>query len=564
MLNSNLSVNRNIYIRNNSRLLLCFIALFSIICPRVFSQVLSSESPQQYYNAAQSAQSSGNMDLADREYKLFLVQSLYQLASDTIKIGDNQKAADLLDEALTLEPNNIQLLDEDAEASRQSGNLKKAESFALQATNLSPQSAPAHLALGRILLETNQGIQAKTELEAAVAIDPNYSDGLALAKAYLQIKEQKSADQIFSEMLKAYGNKANLHMDFGLAYVEAGYTELAISEFKQAILDNNRLPGAHYSLGACYIQLMGEIDYPKAEKEFHLELKVSPNDFLSYLELGNIDLIQHRYTEAESNLKHAAMLNPLNPDVFLSLGQMYSDTKKPLEAEKALRTCIHLTSDISRNHYQVQRAHYLLGRILLEAGNLNEAKKEMQISAQLLKESSLQKQGKSEDSASGMTVNPVHALSDKAEGENSNTAMQVAEFEKRISPAIADSYNNLGVISARSGNYKEALTYFENAKKWNPSLEGLDYNMGKAAFAAKECTQAISSLQHFLKTHRDSLGARSMLSVCQYQQKNYKGVVEILRPVQTHIQSIPVLEGIYMDSLQKSKENTQIPMQKNP
>ena len=150
-------------------------------------------------------------------------------------------------------------------------------------------------------------------------------------------------------------------------------------------------------------------------------------------------------------------------------------------------------------------------------------------------------------------MKPVSPWNDKDKSVNSSAIAQELDFEKRIAPAIADSYNNLGAISARNKNFSDALSYFKDAQKWNPSLDGLDYNLGRAAYATGEYAQAIPPLQHYLLVHTDSLGARSILSICLYQQKNYSDVVVTLQPVQEHIQSIPALEEIYMDSLEKSK-----------
>lgn len=54
----------------------------------------------------------------------------------------------------------------------------------------------------------------------------------------------------------------------------------------------------------------------------------------------------------------------------------------------ALRKSIALTGDVSCNRYQVQRAHYMLGRLLMQSGRTKEADSEMQISSVLIQESS--------------------------------------------------------------------------------------------------------------------------------------------------------------------------------
>ena len=72
-------------------------------------------------------------------------------------------------------------------------------------------------------------------------------------------------------------------------------------------------------------------------------------------------------------------MNPKNPDAFLYLGQMYFDTNRIVEAAADLRKAIQLTTDNSRNHYQIQKAHFLLGRILMQQHREQEAHAEMRI-----------------------------------------------------------------------------------------------------------------------------------------------------------------------------------------
>ena len=102
---------------------------------------------------------------------------------------------------------------------------------------------------------------------------------------------------------------------------------------------------------------------------------------MTYAALGKIAVTRNNYPEAETYLKKAISLDPQNPDAYLYLGQMYFDTNRFAEAETALRQCIRLTTDVSRNRYQVQKAHYLLGRILMKKGQQDAAHAEMKISA---------------------------------------------------------------------------------------------------------------------------------------------------------------------------------------
>jgi tetratricopeptide (TPR) repeat protein len=510
---------------------------------------------QRLYTDAIHAQSAGEITRAQRDYQLFLANALEAIATARAAVGDGQPALTLADQAVHLTPDSLEIWMQSAKVARSAGALQQAIEYAQKCVAMDPRNASTHLELGRIELLQHASKQALEQLQIAVALDANYKNGLALARAYLQMQDLKNAAQIFSEMLHAYGDKAAVHYDFGLAYAESGFPEQAIPEFKRSIAENGKLPGVHYSLGAAYVQLMGEIDFPKAEREFQAELAVNPKDYLSESQLGYIALSRHQYLSAEHHLRRAAELNPDDPDVQLSLGQMYVDLHEPEKAQAALRACIQNTRDITRNNYQVQRAHYLLGRTLLAEGKLAEAKNELQISQQILQMSTEKNQGKPVNG--GVQSLRVTGGEPLPSAVAAPAALhQERDYEKSLSGPVADSYNNLGVIAAESGQFSQAFEYFQSAKEWNPTMDGLDLNLGRAAFASKQYAQAVEPLQTYLVGHPENTHARVMLAACQFQLKNYAAVLTALDPVREAIQTNPTVESMYEEAQRLQQQQT--------
>ena len=508
---------------------------------------------QQQYDKAQSLQSSGDVEQAAFASKLFIASAIDELASDRAKLGDTAIAAKRFEEAYALRPNDEDLLLRTAEAERDAGNLPRAKELAakLLATQTPTQAgtAEAHALNASILARSGETDAAIKEYEAAVALDPSLENGFALAKAYLAKKDEKSAAKIFAEMQAGTGDTAAIHMDIGRAYGVAGDPDQAIVEFKKALAKDSTLPGLHYCLGASYLLSMGEIDFPQAATEFQKELALHPNDFLSHSQLGYIELTQHNYAEAEKELRRAAEINPRDPDTLLTLGQLYIDTSRPADAEPVLRQSIALTTDLSRNHYQVQRAHYLLGRVLLATGHTEDAKAEMQTSTDLLKLSTLQNQGKSVAEIAASDASR-HGLDKQAAPPLDHQALQqIEDREKQLSPAIADSYNNLGAISAQDNDYAAAEDAFAQAAMWNPGLEGIDSNLGRAAYSAKDYAQAVGPLTRDLAQNPKDVYFRSALGVSLFMTGDYKAAVETLRPMQAALPTIPALNTIYAAAL---------------
>ncbi|WP_348268843.1 tetratricopeptide repeat protein [Edaphobacter paludis] len=526
------------------------------ICQPSFGQRADKATPapdlQQMYDAAQRAQSAGNLTTAAGDYQSFLAGALRHLADDNVRAGDYPAGAKLYKEALAVVPESgaTELRMAYAQAALVARDIPTAKAQAQAVVAADSKNSTARLILGEALLQTDENEEARKQLEAAVALDPNYKNGLALATAYLALSDTKNASKLFNEMSTGFGNTAAIHLDFGRSYAEAGNPDLAIVEFKKSIALNPRLPEVHYCLGASYLLSQGQVGFPEAIKEFHRELGLNPNDYFSLAQLGYIAFSERHFTEAEQDLKRAANLDPRNPDNPLLLGQVYLQLNRPADAELALRQAIALTTDLSRNHYQVQRAHYLLGRLLVQTRHLDEAKQEMQVSASLLKQNMQRDQAKLKGTSMGgaASIAPFQPLPDPAPMDSkARTALNA--FTTRAAPAIADSYNNLGAMAAGASEFATATGYFAKAAKWNPALEGLDYNWGRAAFSAQFYAQAVPPLSRYLAAHPREDGARRVLGISYFRVKDYAAVVRTLAPIAPSLSSTPQLADMYAQSL---------------
>jgi tetratricopeptide (TPR) repeat protein len=523
----------------------------------------SDSSLQGLYDAATRFQKEGDFDQAARGYQMFLAAALGELANSQARVGDYAKSFELFDDALALTPDAASLRRDYANAALQADDLKRAETLARETLDDSSDNpeevAAAHRILGRVLHKTNRLQEARKELETAVALDSSFASEYDLAVVCLDLDDEQCAVRIFDGIEASSGDSPAIHMQFGLAYGNSDFAPRAVTEFKKVIAEDPRYPGAHYCMAAALLAGGGdEKTLLEAEAELKEELAISPNDFLTYAALGKIEAGYHKYAEAERDLKRAIALNPKNPDAFLYLGQMYFDTNRISEAEADLRRAIELTTDISRNNYQIQKAHFLMGRILMQEHHPQEAHAEMQIARAFADNALSKDQSKlagllatkptGEDASDfrvGIAASTSHATDPTAGNKQ-------REFQRQLSPAIADSYNNLGVIAATKESYLDAVKYFERAKAWNPSLEGLDYNMGRAAFMSSQFTEAIQPLSHYLRAHPGDSGTRGALAMSQYMTHDYKACLDALDRAGAVITSIPQMQLIYAESLVKT------------
>jgi tetratricopeptide (TPR) repeat protein len=537
------------------------VSLLVLLVPALWGQA-DSGSLQQHYDDAQKLQQAGQLNAAAEQYHAFLADALSELGMGYSLARDYKQAGFFFDDARALERGSTSLLLDSARTALILGDLDKAKSLAEEVIQKHPgsrqQLAEAHQLLGRALLHQNQDQQARRELESAVALDPTFANGYDLAVACLDLDNEECAVQIFDEMEKSLGDTPEIHMAIGRAYGSSDFQLRAVAEFRRAIAEDPRLPGAHYLLAAVLLATGGdESDVKSAETELKKELVISPNDSMTYAALGKLAVTQSNYPEAEKYLKKSVLLDPQNPDPDLYLGQIYFDTNRPTEAEAALRQCIRLTTDVSRNRYQVQKAHYLLGRILMRKGQQSAGLAEIDIARDLSNKTLAQDKSKlaglMDTSGSQDAQAPAlqtGASSPGAAATADPLALRKVEARReQLQGAVADSYNNLGAIAATNNDYSNAVTYFERATAWNPSLEGLDYNWGRAAFAGSQFADAVMPLSRYLKSHPDDTGTRSGLAISQFMTGNYHGCIETLQSLIGKADLVPQVEYAYAESM---------------
>jgi tetratricopeptide (TPR) repeat protein len=550
-----------------SRFQLCFVALIAMegACLFLSAQEAggygASDPLRLHYEQAETLQRAGKLEAAAGEYRAFLADALGELAMGYGLAHDNRNAEPLFDQALTLEPDSPELLLDAARTALTAGDLPPARALAAEFIGRNPgtraQLALAHQVLGRTLLKMNQDQAARKELETAVDLDPTFPNGYDLAVACLDLGDGKCAQQIFAEMERSFGDTAEIHMAFGRAYGDSDFQPRAVTEFRRAIEENPRLRGAHYLLASVLLATgTDDAHVGEAEENLKKEIAISPRDAMSYTALGKIAATRNNDAEAEKWLKKAVALDPDNPDTWLYLGQMYFDSHRMDEAEDALRQCIRYTKDVSRNRYQVQKAHFLLGRILMQKGQANAASAEMKISRELANRTLSQDRTKlvglmdtagNQESASGSSPSP-----DAAPGVDAGGLEKVEALRRQLQPAIADSYNNLGAIVATGTDYRSAVGFFERAAEWNPALEGLDYNWGRAAFAGSMFADAVPPLTRYVQAHPEDSGARSVLGISAFETGKYQDCIDALRPVIDKGGLAPQVEYVYDASLVES------------
>ena len=466
-----------------------------------------------HYDAAGQFARAGDQERAASEYRAFLAEALHRIANGEAVAGNFEDALQLFDQASRFAPHDNGLRLDYARVCLDAEKLTQAKTLAEEATRSDPKDAQARFLLGSVLFHQEDYRAARVQLEAALAANSDFKTGYLLGRTYLILHEEPLARQLFNEMVAGLGDTALIHIYFGRAYSLMDYPDQAVAEFNKAIAKDSHAIDAHYYLALAYLRHDESAGYAKAIPEFQAELKVDPNDVRSHYMLGYIALKQNRFADAETELSQAAALQPQDFNTLVNLAEAYAGENRASDAEATLRKAIQIAEN-GPAHRQTGRAHYLLGRLLMKSGKEQEARQEMAISAR-----QEDTRGASSGPAVEARVISSSSLAQQEQQDRSGTSTnsapderkKVEEFKRQLSPVVGEGYNYLGALAAGKQDYSTALLLFESAFAWNPGLDGLDRNLGMAAFYAKEYDKVAQPLGRYLESHPDDKTAHSAL-----------------------------------------------------
>jgi tetratricopeptide (TPR) repeat protein len=521
---------------------LLFVAVLSLARPQTASNATELQSRLQ---RAADAQASGAPEGIARANKELIAAALSQIAQFRAVQGLDSSAAELYHKSVELE-DTPKANTEMALAYMRLGRLEDAFQTATHVTELDPNSPAAWNLRGKLAIFQKNYQEAQTSLEKSLALQPDGEVSFTLATAYLHLKQTAKAEAIFQDMEKVSGGDADVHVMIGRTYEGAGMPDAAETEYKKAIAADPKSSRGHYFLGLFYLVKNGWEVTPQAKQEFLEEVKVNPSDFFGNYFLGYITSGEKKFEESDAYLKVAAAAKPDWPEPYLYLGLNAYGRRDDLRAEKWLRKAIELTGkDESRNNYQIRRAYFTLGRILVQSGNKAEGNKYLLRSREI--ETNLVVKGREQqaldtgatdgknvrNSAPATTaeaLDPTAPVDDDAL-KNSNLSppekQKMAVAEKEIRTILANAYNDLGSAEARQREYESALVNFREAKKWSPQMPNLSRNIGLAAFLSKHYAESASALREVVEEDPSDKKSQSMLAMSLFSLKDYAAAVPV-------------------------------------
>jgi len=141
--------------------------------------------------------------------------------------------------------------------------------------------------------------------------------------------EESTSEASGSTTLRHYEQARRLH-EQGAEYLKQGRTSLALARFQKALEYMPEQPDMLSDLGAAYFR---EKQYDLAGVQFTQALEADPNHVGAIEGQALVAMVQKRYPEARSHMRHLLKLNPDNAENWLHFG----DVEHVLGARAAAR-----------------------------------------------------------------------------------------------------------------------------------------------------------------------------------------------------------------------------------
>ena len=507
--------------------------ILSFLLPPLSFHPPQDQTLAQRYEAAQELVRAGKLAEAETELKAILAAQYRRLIKIEAALTKRGPALEAAEAAANYQSTDSDLLIELAVAYLEAAQFDKALDPLLKAAQLQPNNADVHRTLGKTYFALGDYEKSAKALEVAVKLSPkDFNSSFTLAITYLQQRQFTAARRVFDSMIAEFGEHPQIHIAIGRAFREAGRLPEAIEEFKRAIALNSQFPGAHYNLGLAYLWNEGGSAVANAEEEFKIELVANPNDFFSNYYLGITCIFQRKWELAIDFLKTASRIQPNNPDPYFQLGQAYQELQKHDQAIDVLRKAIDLNPNLPHNKFQVTTAHYRLAQSLLQTGQTEAGRKELQVASELKARAfEITQSLSSKQSTMGASRVPDENDQKTQPSLDQKTRSELEANEAQLTKIISALHNSLGLVQAGRQNLAGAAVESRLAKRWNPQQAGLDYNLGLAYFRAGSYREALAPLESEIKSNPANTQARWLLGLSYFKTQEYSKAVELLHDV---------------------------------
>lgn len=372
---------------------------------------------------------------------------------------------------------------------------KRAEAATLNAQILKedPNDPDAKSLAASFLLDRGDVNRAITELQAVVTRSPDNAVALYnLGRAHFALGQYGMARQMFQKAIDLAPNNMQARLFMAQLHITTGDYQAALNTAEDILkIDRGNINARLVESAA----LMGQKKYSESRTLLDTMAKATPNSPDVYYQLGQVDVLENRYKEAEENFRRSYQLNPANSRGLIGIVETNMAQNKPDEAIAMLRT----EADKSPNRLDLREA---LAKLAVRAGKYDMAIAEYRKILDALDKTSkmramvylqigetYRRKGDDVDAIASLQkareVMPENSLVLTSLGlafDHANRpteARQVYEAALKMDASNGVALNNLAfLIAEHSGDLDDALTKAIKAKQLLPNMPEISDTLG--------------------------------------------------------------------------------------
>jgi tetratricopeptide (TPR) repeat protein len=433
--------------------------------------------------------------------------------------GAHGAAVDELRLALATDEGNPYLLTQLGEEYARLGELTKAERELRRAVERSPRYYPAHVLLGRILLEGKRYARARLHLRRAVGLRPQEPEAYwALAQTYLETREPDEAVKVVEALSTALPGEASGYRRLGLALAERGDRSRAERLLARA---TERDPGdaeAWVALARLY-ETSGKLS--QAEEAFSRSLEQDADNREVLLSAGRVALKQGSATRARAYFDRLLSLSD-DPELTVRVAFAFLASRETAAAAEVLDTARRNTTHEPRISYYAGLVHERRRHYAEAAAAYGEVPE----TSELFEEVRIRRAGCLSRVGGHAQALEIYQQALKDGPEDAALWVQYARaVERGGAPAQAEAllrealartpsaelYEALAATRQRQGRPAEGVAVLREALAQRPRDEALLYALGGAYEQQGQVEGALAQMRAVLRLNPDNASALNFL-----------------------------------------------------
>ena len=467
--------------------------------------------------------------------------------------GNHKQAADELVLALATEPGNVYLETSLAEEYIRLTDYDRAERLLKFTLDARPNSYPAHLLMGRALLETKKLDRARVSLRRAVKLRPKEADPyLYLAELGLEAGQLDEAMGAVNELADASGEATGLKR-LGAALAERG----KLPQAKGLLIRASKMDPGDFETWATLAQVDELLNEPElAEKDYDQALERDPDNRDVLLNAGRVALRLSAPSRARAYFDRLLSLSD-DPELPVKVAFSYL-------ASQRLEAAAEVLDDARRQGNHEPRLAFYAGLVHERSGDFSRAAdafgeipddSDLQKEARVHRGNCLAKGGRAKEAIGllthalaqtpeDVTLYPALAQAFELSG-NASEAERFLQVSLNRRPA-SELYEALADLYGRRGRMQDAISLLQQGLQKRPDDELLRFSLATAYERTGDFEHSLSTMRAVLTKNPENAAAMNFIG---YTLAEKGERLEEAEQLLTHALKLKPDNGSFLDSL---------------